>query len=188
MERWNDETQERADSPSPKACLTDGTAPLLITAERSTCSWLIASRVAQAKLSPGIPDPIEVMFGVPRCIVPAFARVVALVSRRSQSAVDGAGLQEEELDFEASVLRLELESAWPARLQGRRDSRRVQYGAVSLCRGPAPQKSRYLIFAATTTVEPLDTSAAEGAAVPGFVTRRRQSGGRVLRVVPRSRV
>ncbi|GFZ51536.1 hypothetical protein JCM24511_09303 [Saitozyma sp. JCM 24511] len=87
---------------------------------------------AQAKLSPGIPDPIEVMFGVPRCIVPAFARVVALVSRRSQSAVDGAGLQEEELDFEASVLRLELESAWPARLQGRRDSRRVQYGAQLL--------------------------------------------------------
>ncbi|WVQ84785.1 hypothetical protein IAT38_006942 [Cryptococcus sp. DSM 104549] len=111
------------------ACLTDGTIPLLLSPQRhDRFSWLVASRAAQVKVSATrIPDSIETMFGVPRILIAGFAAAVALVAKHGAGENEDDAIRES-LEFEVDAFRSELENVWPARLDGRRDDRRLQYG------------------------------------------------------------
>lgn len=78
-----------------------------------------------------MPDLFEAIVSTPRIVIPAFARAVGLVSRRvsARSSSPEPDMVVEALDFEAASLRVEFETAWPARLAARPDPRRMQYGA-----------------------------------------------------------
>ncbi|WWC66081.1 uncharacterized protein I303_108703 [Kwoniella dejecticola CBS 10117] len=109
------------------ASLTSGSIPRLTSSDQS---WISLSRTHQAKLSPPIPDTLETIFGIPRTLVPVFSRVTSLVARRTMQNLDDqmdVGMKED-LDFEIMSMRMELEHLWPARLAGRTDERRSQYG------------------------------------------------------------
>ena len=93
-------------------------------------NWLLASRKLQNKLAPQMPDPIEVVWGVPRVMIRPLADAVVLASR-SEAVGDQDPTMKEDIEFAAQSLRTQLEQVWPARLDSRLDSRRVQYGAVS---------------------------------------------------------
>ena len=84
----------------------------------------------QETVSPNLPDAIEVIWGIPRVMIYTFAEVVALVSRKSQLDTSQEMLRDQ-LDFEAGNVRVQLEHVWPARLEARRDGRRLWFGGVS---------------------------------------------------------
>ncbi|WWC92610.1 uncharacterized protein L201_007569 [Kwoniella dendrophila CBS 6074] len=132
------------------ACLTSGNIPTLLTYDKNQKKpWILASRSAQMQVSNSIPDSIEVIFGIPRIMSIIFAQVTALVAKRnmleyqddnngefimkdmipgSEGGSRGDYYLKENLDFEIASTRMELEHVWPARLENRKDERRLQYG------------------------------------------------------------
>ncbi|WRT69897.1 uncharacterized protein IL334_006888 [Kwoniella shivajii] len=110
------------------ACLTSGKIPISLSEHRQeTKPWFLSSRGAQMQASPLIPDIIEVIFGFPRVLAPTFAHVTALIAKRSMMDSQDSTLKEN-LEFECTSAMMELEHVWPARLEARRDDRRLQFG------------------------------------------------------------
>ncbi|KAK4684549.1 hypothetical protein P7C73_g5624, partial [Tremellales sp. Uapishka_1] len=103
-------------------CLIEGTAPIAMTVTRPC--WLGPARVAQLRVCPTLPDAVEDMFGIPRCLVPTFAHTLVLVSQLENATKMHL---HEQLELEAATLRAELDHVWPPRLtQGA--CTRIQYG------------------------------------------------------------
>ncbi|WVQ95854.1 hypothetical protein IAU59_002953 [Kwoniella sp. CBS 9459] len=133
------------------ACLTSGGTPILLGSSHEKRPWHLASRAAQLKASASsaapIPDAIEIMIGIPRSMITAFARAVAVVSMtddvmaaRSPTRLDyerdhqdlHCGMEgaddHDHVNHEVEALKMELEFIWPKRLDKRDSDRRMWYG------------------------------------------------------------